>query len=341
MSRTEIGIEVDKTLSKNASPRQLSNKDRWTEFKLEDHLLDIVTPLETFLENPAFVDRIRVELITYSGTEATDVREACETHLESTMTKFKKGSSWKTINNNSKSFEMLNGFTGFITLKNKGKELKVAVTGKMYAILIGHNSILTYSYLSNCASPYESSLEECVFKSMPPKESTLFTSLYCDIADSLWLRHPFGWVYQEKDYSELSYLYSPVHIKKSAIDQIIVEQITNDQFKSLEDLSNQHLNHLTSTLKNVKIISPVKKRERFNPSLTVSTTNISGSRLFYEFEISYQKEDTTLTRIVNLTTTFGRNFWFLSYETSTKSQINKETYECTISQIRFDESKKE
>nr|CAG4716266.1 unnamed protein product [Naegleria fowleri] len=358
-------------------------------------LLEILTEAESyygFTGGSVLVDRVRVELVLSQQVvkdETAPLSLVFEKHLQQHVLKkntFSKTCSWKNVTKEESilfsntcsttatteqqksgtlitSMQYLKSFSGEFEKRNgvalNDIQNSTTVCGKAYVIPIGHCSMLSLTYLSNCGMPFDSSFDEMVHRCMPPSRNTLFSPLHCDIHDSLWLKWPCGWDYEETS----MHLLSPIHTSGNGTDRFMATRMTRklstlssstssnpviSQKHILYQLALEHLQELqqSSDFRNVKIRKDLQHVERQNSSGTPLDKSI---RDFVEFEIEYmlnnktsnEEKDVTLYRICSVLNTYGENCWVLGYESSSNHFPNRDVFECVLGQIKYDEMKKQ
>ncbi|KAG2378836.1 hypothetical protein C9374_007984 [Naegleria lovaniensis] len=358
------------------SPRRTRDPIKWQQVRISETLMEILTEAECFygcmMNTPSsglIVDRVRVELVLaqdFSQSHSQILEHHLQQQVLKTNTCTTGINTWKSVSFNESSEKTLNSernrrmeclkqFSGEFQVKDKAQNLRTTkVNGKAYSIPIGNCSLLSFVYLSNCGMPFESSFDEMVLqKAVPPTRNTLFTPLHCDIHDSLWLKWPCGWDFEE----ESCQLVSPIQKSGKGVDRFMATHLISTSFSSssvstsmtknsniLQQLALEYLQSLKSSspVRNVNIRKNLHSVERpISGGTTQQSEKGSTVRDFVEFEIEYNMDESSLKlyRIGSVTNTFGENYWLLSYESSSETFPNRDVFECVLGQIKYDELK--
>ena len=356
MSRYEINAELERLgqVSQNLSeksPRGSSSGNsfsfcipKWREDRVNDHLIVLRTDVEEiFGYNPSVVDFVRAELIV-GEEEASSPRDLFENHVKSIVNNcdFSKA-TWSEVKLTHHKFHTVS-FSGELDISERvTKEtanypdvLKrqyqstCQVHCKTHVVALGGNTCFAYTYVSNCGSPYWSSMEELADHSTPPVACNLFENLFCDVSDCLWIKCPFGWEFKKSErVEESSHLTSPIHGKKQQVDCFELKKLSGSN--SIVELAKLQLEHVESKPQ-FKMVKAVTSTER--------TVNDKKKKPFAEFEVQYKDGENTISQFTVVTETSVGNIWMISYETSTQKAVNRDVFDMVLGTIKHDENVK-
>ncbi|KAL9657032.1 hypothetical protein ABK040_014580 [Willaertia magna] len=171
---------------------------QFKEEKLTENCILLKTDVEDLLNfNLNIIDKIKIELLVgfYNDLNLFILNYLNKNYGNVKIEKINQQSRWGGFKEVNFVIENLNTNLNTNLNNNTNKEnnnLK-DINGKIFILDIGNNSLITYTYLSNCGQPNLNTFYNITQKSEPPNSKNLFEILYKDIHDTLWLKNPFGW----------------------------------------------------------------------------------------------------------------------------------------------------